>query len=102
MADRHGAPAQSPPGTVRPRRFRPQLHYELLVCGARGHELVATDVAELRPEDAIAAFEAEGVRWHRCLRCDSWLPLPPPEKPARELLPARDDIELPLRGKPLR
>ena len=32
-----------PPGTVRPQRFRPRLHYELLVCGLRGHALVGTD-----------------------------------------------------------
>jgi uncharacterized membrane protein (DUF2068 family) len=42
------------------------------------------------------------VRWHRCLRCDSWLPLEPPASPARDHAPARADIELPLRGKPLR
>ena len=41
------------PGLARPRRFRPRFHYELLVCGLRGHELIGTDVAELRPADAI-------------------------------------------------
>ena len=95
--------AHSPlPGTVKPKRFRPKLHYELLVCGVSGHELVGTDAAELRPEDHVIAVEAEGVRWHRCLRCDSWLPLPPPASPTRETLPGRDDLELPLRGRPLR
>src|SRR2546430_1246417 len=102
MAERGAPAAATPPGTVKPQRFRPRLHYELIVCGLRGHELVGTDVAELRPEDALVAFEAEGVRWHRCLRCDSWLPLPPPEKPARRQLPPREEIELPLRGRPLR
>jgi uncharacterized membrane protein (DUF2068 family) len=90
------------PGTVKPARFRPRLHWELLVCGTRGHELVGTEAATIRPEDRLVAFEAEGVRWHRCLRCDSWLPLRPPERPAREHLPEREAIELPLRGKPLR
>ncbi|MFL5886706.1 MAG: DUF2127 domain-containing protein, partial [Thermoleophilaceae bacterium] len=90
------------PGTVKPKRFRPKLHYELIVCGLRGHELVGTDVGELRPEDELVAFEAEAVRWHRCLRCDSWLPLAPPKAPARPHLPPRDEIELPPRGKPLR
>jgi uncharacterized membrane protein (DUF2068 family) len=94
--------AQRPPGTVRPRRFLPTLHYELIVCGLRGHELVGTEVAELRPEDRLVAFETEGVRWHRCLRCDTWLPLPPPERPLAQHLPPRDQIVLPPRGKPLR
>src|SRR2546423_2789317 len=90
------------PGTVKPKRFRPRLHYELIVCGWRGHELVGLDAAEVRPEDALVVVEQDGVRWHRCLRCDSWLPLPPPENPTRERAPSRDEIELPLRGKALR
>jgi uncharacterized membrane protein (DUF2068 family) len=90
------------PGTVKPKRFRPKLHYELLVCGISGHELVGTDAAELRPQDHVLAVDAEGVRWHRCLRCDSWLPLPRPAAPTRETLPPRDELELPLRGRPLR
>jgi uncharacterized membrane protein (DUF2068 family) len=99
------APAREvpgPPGTTRPRRFRPQLHYELLVCGLRGHELIGTDVRELTPDDRLAAREEDGLRWYRCLRCDSWLPLPPPTAPTRDRMPPRDAIELPLRGKPLR
>jgi uncharacterized membrane protein (DUF2068 family) len=91
-----------PPGTVRPRRYFPRFHWELLACGVGGHQLVGTDAAELRPEDALIAREIDGVRWHRCLRCDSWLPLPPPEHPGRECPPDRDEIELPLRGRPLR
>ncbi|MFL5780349.1 MAG: DUF2127 domain-containing protein [Thermoleophilaceae bacterium] len=90
------------PGTVKPQRFRPRFHWELLVCGVRGHELVGTDAEELRPEDALVAFEDEGVRWHRCVRCDSWLPFPRPESPSRRHPPGRDEIELPSRGKPLR
>jgi uncharacterized membrane protein (DUF2068 family) len=90
------------PGTVKPKRFRPKLHYELIVCGVRGHELVGTDAAELRPQDHALAVDAEGVRWHRCLRCDSWLPLPRPEVPSRETIPTREELELPLRGRPLR
>jgi len=42
-----------PPGTQRPRRFVPRFHYELLVCGVRGHELLGVDASELRPEDAL-------------------------------------------------
>src|SRR5271165_594726 len=95
--------ALAPPGTRPPRRFRPRLHWELLLCGVRGHELVGTDAAELREQDAILAREdAAGTRWYRCLRCDSWLALPRPQQPAHEHPPSRDEIELPLRGKPLR
>ena len=72
------------------------------MCGTRGHELVGLDARELRAEDARVAFEDEGVRWHRCLPCDSWLPFRAPEQPTRDHPPDRDEIELPLRGKPLR
>jgi uncharacterized membrane protein (DUF2068 family) len=90
------------PGTVKPARFRPKFHWELLVCGTRGHELVGLDAEELRPEDRLVAFEDDGVRWHRCLRCDSWLPFSRPPQPRQKCPPDRDEIELPLRGKPLR
>ena len=91
-----------PPGAARPKRFLPRLHYELLACGIRGHELMGTDVRELRPEDALVARGEGNLRWYRCLRCDSWLPLTPPSRPSREHMPARQDVRLPLRGKPLR
>jgi len=92
----------APPGTQKPRRFFPRLHWELLACGAAGHELVGTDAEELRPEDGVFARELDGMRWYRCLRCDSWLPLPDPSAPTRATPPARREIELPLRGKALR
>jgi uncharacterized membrane protein (DUF2068 family) len=98
-------PAERPisiPGVAKPQRFRPRFHYELLVCGVRGHELIGTDAAVLRAEDATFAREMGGVRWHRCLRCDSWLPFTPPSDPALTYPPARDQIELPQRGRPLR
>jgi uncharacterized membrane protein (DUF2068 family) len=92
-----------PPGTQPPRRFRPHLHWELVICGVGGHELVGTDAAGLRAEDALFAREDDhGARWYRCLRCDSWLALAPPAHPSREHPPPRQEIELPLRGKPLR
>jgi uncharacterized membrane protein (DUF2068 family) len=92
-----------PPGTQPPRRFRPRLHWELLICSVRGHELVGTDAAELRPQDALFAREdPSGTRWYRCLRCDSWLVLAPSEHPTRPRPPEREEIELPLRAKPLR
>ena len=95
--------ASQPPGTEKPRRFRPKLHYELLVCGASGHELIGIDAAEVRPEDALVAREGpDGTRWYRCLRCDSWLLLEAPSAPTRTHPPERDQIELPLRGRALR
>jgi uncharacterized membrane protein (DUF2068 family) len=94
--------AHPSPGVARPERFLPRFHYELIVCGLRGHELVGTDAAELRDSDALFAREIDGVRWHRCLRCDSWLPFPRPTNPALRHPPERDEIRLPLRGRPLR
>ena len=92
-----------PPGTTNPRRYRPTFHYELLVCGLTGHELVGTDAAELRPEDALVALPGpDGLRWHRCLRCDSWVALPRPSHPSRQVPPDRDQVILPLRGRALR
>jgi uncharacterized membrane protein (DUF2068 family) len=93
---------RQPPGTQRPRRFYPRFHWELLVCGVSGHELIGTDAARVGPEHRVFVREESGVRWYRCVRCDSWLPLPPPASPGREEPPPRDEIELPLRGKALR
>jgi uncharacterized membrane protein (DUF2068 family) len=93
---------QKPPGLEAPRRFRPRFHWELLVCGVRGHELLGTDARTLRPEDAVFARDAPAFRWHRCLRCDSWLALPPPESPVRDVPPPRESVEVPLRGRALR
>lgn len=88
---------------VRTTSWRPTLHYELIGCGLKGHELLGTDVARIRPADELVVREpGDGLRWHRCLRCDSWIPLPPPTAPTAEHLPERSSIELPLRGRPLR
>ena len=98
----HEAGDRTPPGVARPRRFRPRFHYELLVCGIRGHALIGTDATELREEDGLVARDEDGIRWYRCLRCDSWLALPPPRDASRRHPPGRREIELPLRGRPLR
>jgi len=100
-------PGQSPqlarlPGTERTKRFRPRLRWELIGCGLHGHELVGTDAAEVRPEDHLLVRESDGLRWYRCLRCDSWLPLTPPVSAPNRFPPGRDEITLPLRGRPLR
>ena len=86
----------------RATRFVPRFHWELLACGVAGHRLIGTDARALREQDAIVAFERDGVRWHRCLRCDSWLPVDAPAAPPREHPPERDAIDLPARGRPLR
>ena len=93
---------QLPGVRERPQRFVPRFHWELLSCGVAGHRLEGMDARALREQDALFAREIDGLRWYRCLRCDSWLPLPPPAAPARDVPPGRDEIELPLRGKPLR
>ena len=73
------SPHVAAPGTERPRRFRPKLRYELIGCGLHGHEILGTDAAALRAEDELFARDSGGLRWYRCLRCDSWLALTPPE-----------------------
>jgi uncharacterized membrane protein (DUF2068 family) len=92
----------APPGTERPRRYRPKLRYELIGCGLHGHELLGTNAASLRTEDGLFAREADGLRWYRCLRCDSWVALSPPGQPTDRWPPRREDVVLPLRGRPLR
>ena len=84
------------PGTEKPRRFRPKLRYELIGCGLHGHEILGTDAAALRAEDELFARESGGLRWYRCMRCDSWLALTPPVHPTRKYPPSRDEIVLPL------
>jgi uncharacterized membrane protein (DUF2068 family) len=76
--------------------------YELIACALEGHALVGTDVANIEAEDALVVRERDHVRWHRCLRCDAWLPRLPPDQPTRDRLPSRDEIMVPLRGRALR
>ncbi len=102
MAGQDAERRLAPPGTERPRRYRPKLRYELIGCGLHGHELLGTDAARLRAEDAIFAREEGGLRWYRCLRCDSWVALNLPTRPAVEHPPPRSEVVLPLRGRPLR
>ncbi len=83
------------------RRHR-RLSYDLLDCAFQGHVLVGTDAAAVRPGDDLVVRELDGLRWHRCLRCDCWLPRPLPAAPTSPFPPGRDQIDLPLRGRPLR
>jgi len=94
---------EQPSGTSLPPRWRPHLHWELASCAWRGHALAGTDAASLSPQDALFAREdPAGTRWHRCLRCDSWVALPAPAHPASAHAPSRAEIEVPRRGKALR
>jgi uncharacterized membrane protein (DUF2068 family) len=76
--------------------------YEIISCAFGGHVLVGTDVRTISAEDEMIVREHDGLRWYRCLRCDCWIPRPPPEAPTRDSLPARDEIAVPLRGRGLR
>ena len=89
------------PGIPGPR-IRRRIGWELIVCGWRGHALVGTDAAEVRPEDSAIVREYDGSRWHRCLRCDTWVPLPDPTEPRRQHPPERGEIAIPARGQALR
>ncbi|HEY5427802.1 MAG TPA: DUF2127 domain-containing protein, partial [Solirubrobacteraceae bacterium] len=89
-----------PPGTQHPRRRR-QLDWELITCGLNGHVLVGRDAAEVREQDALVVRDDGAVRWHRCLRCDCWVPLPIPTQAARAHPPDRARIVIPLRGQAL-
>jgi len=80
-----------------------RLRYELLGCALHGHALVGTDAATVRTQDAqLVREDADGLRWHRCLRCDAWEPRAAPTTPTRETAPDPDEIDVPLRGRPLR
>jgi uncharacterized membrane protein (DUF2068 family) len=91
--------AESPPASG---RRQGKVDWELISCAFQGHALVGTDAAEVRPEDYALVREASGLRWHRCLRCDAWAPLETPTQPARPSVPPLDEVEIPLRGRPLR
>lgn len=83
-------------------RRKQNIGWELVTCGLRGHVLVGADAAELRPQDSLLARDDDGVRWCRCLRCDSWVTLASPVASARQHPPNRDEIEIPTRGQALR
>ena len=85
-----------------PRKKRPDNRYELFTCAWSGHVLVGIDAAQITPDDSAVARQRDGIRWHRCLRCDAWLAFAVPEDPTTERVPSRDEIELPARGPILR
>jgi uncharacterized membrane protein (DUF2068 family) len=87
---------------VKARKEKSNNRYELITCALGSHVVVGTDVRIIEMEDDIIVREHDELRWHRCLRCDCWIPHMRPEEPTRERLPSRDEIEFPLRGRALR
>ncbi|MFF9127569.1 DUF2127 domain-containing protein [Streptomyces sp. NPDC014889] len=99
MTEDSGRDSPAGVGSKRHRLF----WYELLECARRGHRLEGTSAAQVRNKDAVLVKDfGDGLHWHRCLRCDAWLPVRPAAHPDREFPPERQEIEIPLRGKPLR
>lgn len=77
--------------------------WELVGCALDGHVHVGTDAAQIVDDDHPFVRETtSSQRWYRCLRCDGWYVLVKPAEPARERVPSRDEIVLPLRGRMLR
>ena len=85
--------AHRPPGTQRPRAVPAAL--PLGAARLRGARPRADRDSTRRgsgPRTTVVAREHDGVRWYRCVRCDSWLPLPPPDDAAaRAAAGARGD-----------
>jgi uncharacterized membrane protein (DUF2068 family) len=90
------------PGSTPKKGRRPRITWELIACGLHGHHLVGTEAATVTPADHMVVRVFGSERWYRCLRCDTWMPLPAPEHPAVDLVPGTEETEVPLRGKPLR
>jgi uncharacterized membrane protein (DUF2068 family) len=84
------------------RTRRPEYRYELLTCAWKGHVEVGMDAARVTLDDYLVVREIDGHRWYRCLRCDGWFPKAMPDVPSMDLVPGRDEIEVPDRGPVLR
>jgi uncharacterized membrane protein (DUF2068 family) len=89
---------QLAPGTRRPRQ-RFHVDWELIACASSGHVLAHVGASGI--EDHHLVRQGNGIRWHRCLRCDGWFALPL-EADVPRSAPGREGIVIPLRGKPLR
>jgi uncharacterized membrane protein (DUF2068 family) len=81
---------------------KPTNRYELFTCARKGHSLVGTRSEQVTPADHMLVRETDGVRLHRCLRCDDWVMRPIPGTPTRPDVEQRHEIKLPARGPALR
>ncbi len=73
------------------------------MCGLKGHVTPGAHVARITPRDAGIAVELPGGRrFVRCLRCDSWLDVAPPQHPEAERLPPVEHLQVPVRDEALR
>jgi uncharacterized membrane protein (DUF2068 family) len=90
------------PGTVARKKYRIRIDYELIACGFHGHQLAGVGANEVRVEDADIVRENDGVRWHRCLRCDAWIPFEIAPTPTVDHPPALEEVDVPVRGRRLR
>jgi uncharacterized membrane protein (DUF2068 family) len=63
---------------------------------------MGTTSARVTPDDQLVVREDNGIRWHRCLRCDDWVGREIPPDPARDTVESRDEVEVPARGPVLR
>ena len=72
-------------------------HAETVACGFRDH--VVPGRKDLPPAwAALATQTVDGTRMARCIRCDVWLPVPPPTEALEEITA----VHIPRRGKALR
>ncbi len=89
---------------ILPRRW----NQETLSCGFSGHITPAGGVRHLRPGDRALGVElADGTRFVRCVRCDTWLRSRPEDRdrsdgPCPDHLPPLDELDLPPTGVLLR
>lgn len=77
---------------------------ETWVCAVRGHVAPAAHVDRIGPsDDALGADAPDGARLARCLRCDLWLRLAPPQgdQLVAEVLPPVSELPRPRRGRAL-
>lgn len=96
-----------------------RLRYELIGCALAGHDLplrgtgggIDTTAGATAPDPALVRF-LDGLSWHRCLRCDAWMPLPDSagtavpdpvrRREASRTGGVRNGVAPPLRGRLLR